>query len=327
MPERSTVFQGNQIGVETTIGTGVAANKLLNTIGLGVDFDQEFDEFTPAGQAVPSAVQIVRDATTIPVEGRPSFSELIYPFSSLFGAATITTVDTTARQWAWAPASRSEITPKSYTVEEGGAVRSHKAAGVIFSGIELGFESESVPTLSGTAFGMNLSDNITLTPGPAAIEEANIQRTMVDLYIDTTSGGLGGTKMTRDFSATWRNNDAFKPIYVLNSANPSWVAPVGTRPVVEMDINLEADTSGMAYLTAARDGSTRFIRLDCTSVALAGAATQKYKLTIDMAGKISAFSFDRSADVFLVSMTWKAVYDATWTKYQDVKLVNKVTAL
>lgn len=330
MPERSALFQGVQIGAEATIGTSVAASKLLNYLGIDIDPDIAVVPFRPMGQAVKSAILPSQDSTTAASSGVGSYSEFIYPFSSLFGAVTPTTVDTTAKQWVWTPTARAEMTPKTYTVEAGGSVRAHKATGMFWTGAELTFNRTDGVAFSGTMRGQQLQDNIALTGSPTAIEEVPILPTHIDVYIDATSGGIGTTKLTRDFNVVWRNNDAYGVIWPLNSALASWAAPVGTEPTVQLELTLEADSQGMGLLTDLRAGSTKYVRIACISTLNAGATTTKYSLTIDFAGKISASpTFDETDGVYTVNWTMDSVFDAAWGsgQYQKITAVNKVAAL
>lgn len=330
MAERSALFQGVQIGVESTIGTSVAANKLLNYLGIDIDPDIAVVPFRPMGQAVKSAILPSQDSTTASSSGVGSYSEFIYPFSSLFGAATITTTDTTAKNWVWTPTARAEMTPKTYTVEAGGSVRAHKATGFFWTGAELTFNRTDGVAFSGTMRGQQLQDNITLTSSPTAIEEAPILPTHIDVYVDSTSAGLGTTKMTRDFNVVWRNNDAYGVIWPLNSTLSSWAAPVGLEPTNQLELTLEADSQGMGFLTDLRAGSTKYVRIDCVSTVSAGATTTKYRLQIDFAGKVSASpTFDETDGVYTVNWTMDSVYDAAWGsgQYQKITLINKVAAL
>ena len=330
MPERSALFQGVQLGVESTIGTSVAANKLLNYLSIDIDPDIEVTRFQPMGQAVASAILPTKDSTTASSSGVGSYSEFIYPLSSLFGAATITTTDTTAKNWVWTPTARAEMTPKTYTVEAGGSVRAQKATGFFWTGGEWTFNRDEGVAFSGTMRGQQITDNITLTGSPTAIEEAPILPTHLDIYVDTTSAGLGTTKMTRDFNAVWRNNDAYDVIWPINSTLASWAAPVGTAPTNQIELVMEADTQGMSLLGDLRAGSTKYIRIQGVSTVLAGAATAKYSFIIDFAGKISGSpTYDETGGVYTINWTLDAVYDAAWGtgQYNKVTLINKTAAL
>ena len=330
MPEVASIFSGSQIGVETTSGTSVAANRLLRYLAYEPGIELGFNRFRPQGQLVASAITPGQDSTSWSLSGQGSYSELIYPLSGLFGAATVTTVDTTGSRWAWTPAARTETTPKTYTVETGSSTRAQKATYVTQSGLELTFNRTDGVAVSGDAFGQQIQDNITLTASPTQIEDKPILPTHLDVYVDATSAGLGTTKLTRDFNAVFRYTDARTPVWTINSANASFASDVQGEPTAQIELTVAADTQGMGFLTNARAGDTRYIRLSAASTELAGAATATYDLLISMAGKISnVAAFDDADGVKVLTYTFDAVYDAGWGSGQflTIQNTNKTTAL
>jgi len=329
MPEVASIFSGVQIGAETTSGTAVSASKLLNYMSLEPGIALDFNKFRPMGQVVASAITPGKDSTEWSVSGQGSYSELIVPFCSLLTNTTPATVETTARRWTFTPLGRSEDTVKTYTVESGSATRAQKATYGLFTGLEMTFNRTDGVTLSGTMVGQQIQDNITLTASPTAYEEAIILPTHLDVFVDATSGGIGGTKVTRDFNAVFRCNDRFGTVWPINSANASYVSHVSTEPAVQIELTMEADSAGMAYLVNARAGDTRYIRLSATSTVLAG-TTQFYDLRIDMAGEISDIkAFDDTDGIKTLTYTFDAVYDSAWGagKYVEVRLTNKTATL
>jgi hypothetical protein len=329
VPEVASIFSGAQVGAETTAGTLVSASKLLNYLSLEPGIAMEFNRFRPMGQVVASAITPGKDSTEWTVTGQGSYSELIVPFCSVLTNTTPATVETTARRWTFTPLGRSEDTVKTYSIETGSATRAQRTTYGLFTGLELAFNRTEGVTVSGAAVGQNIADNITLTPTPTAYEEAIILPTHLNCFIDATSGGLGGTKLLRDFNAVFRVTDRFQTVWPINSANASYVSHVPIEPTVQMELTMEADSAGMAYLVNARAGDTRYLRLSATSTVLAG-TTQFYDLVIDMAGKISNIAaFDDNDGIKVLTYTFDAVYDSAWGsgQYLTVRLTNKTAAL
>lgn len=311
----------------------MAASKLLNYMAFEPSIEMEFNVFKPMGQLVASAITPGKDSTTYGLSGQGSYGELEVLFCSLLTNVTPTTVDTSAKLWDFIPLGRSEDTVKTFTVETGSATRAQKATYVIANGAELTFNRTDGISISGSAFGQQIQDNITLTATPTAYEDKPILPTHLDVYVDTTSAGLGGTKLTRDFNAVWRCNDRFGQVWPINSANASFVSHVSTQPTVQIELTVEADSSGMAYLANARAGDTRYIRLAAVAPAaygFAGATTAPYECLIDMAGKISAINaFDDTDGIKTLTYTFDAVYDAAWGtgRYMRVQVQNKTATL
>jgi hypothetical protein len=334
VPEVASIFSGVQIGPEATPGTGVTATKLLNYLSLEPGIALEFNRFRPMGQLIASAITPGKDSTEWGVSGQGTYSEIVYPLCSLLTNVSPSTVDTSAKLWDFIPLGRSEDTIKTYTIESGSATRAQKATYGLFTGLEVTFNRTDGVTLSGSAIGQQIQDNITLTPGPTAIEDKPILPTHLDVYVDTTSAGLGTTKMTRDFNAVFRCNDRFNSVWPINSANASYVSHVNTEPAVQIELTMAADTQGMGFLADARLGSTKYLRLKAeapgASYGFAGAATATYHLIVDMAGKVSNIAaFDDSDGIKVATFTFDAIYDAAWGsgRYLRIQAQNKVAAL
>lgn len=328
MTERSSLFQGLQIGKEATLGTAVSASTSLNAISFGISgWNPTFNRTRPMGQAVASQITPVYEETPISIEGQGSYSELAYLFSGLLHSSTASTTDTTGKAWTWTPSARAESAINTFTIEQGGSVRSEKASGCFFQGAEITFNRETGVGVSGSGMGQALSDNITLTGSPTAIEERPILGSDIKVYADTTSASLGTTQYNRDFNIVWRCNDVRGPVKPLTGSS-SYVETVQTEPTIQLELTLERDSQGMGFLTTARAGTTQFVRVNCVSTILAGSATVFYTFRIDFAGKISSgYSKDDNDGIDVATWTLDAVYDTNWAKYQQLLLINKVAAL
>lgn len=330
MPEVSSIFSGSQIGAEVTSGTNVAANRLLRYLAYQPSIDLTFNRFRPAGQIVASAITPGMDSTGWALNGQGSYSELIYLFSGLWGNVTPAVIEVTGQRWTWTPPARSGITPRTYTVETGESLRAQKANYVTQTGIELTFNRTDGIAVSGDAFGQQIQDNITLTASPTQLEDKPILPTHLDVYVDATSAGIGTTKLTRDFNAVFRYTNSRTPVWPINSTLASFGSDVQTEPTVQIELTAAADSQGMGFLTNARAGDTRYIRLAAVSTELAGNTAARYDLLISMAGKVSAVNaFDDNEGVKVLSYTFDAVYDAAWGtgQFLTVQNTNRTSAL
>lgn len=324
MPERSALTQGVQIGVETTPGTNVAANKKLNSIGIGPAVNVDMQRFRSMGNKYATIITPGKEWVEADIEGVGSYSELMYMLACLIKdpGAPVQQGATTAYKTIYVSATSAEDTIKSLTVEQGGAVRAHKFNYGIVTELELDLSRDGVE-VSGTMLGQRLSDGIALTGSPTTIEEKPILPTDIDVYLDPTSGALGTTKLLRVLGATITLGDRFAPVWTLNSANNSFAAHVETEPSAQIAITVEADSAGMALLTQMRGGTTQFMRIKATSPDMAGTAFP-YSLTWDAAVKVSDVGdFDDNDGVYAIEWTLDMVHDGTWTKAFEVALVNK----
>ena len=105
---------------------------------------------------------------------------------------------------------------------------------------------------------------------------------------------------------------------------------VETRPTAQIELTMEADSAGMAYLVNARAGTMSYIRLSAVSTVVAGAGTAKYQMIIDAAGKITNIAGPDDTDgIKTVTFTWDLMFDSSWSSgtYLTIGVQNKVTAL
>ena len=333
MAEVSSLFNGIQVGAESSAspGTAVSASKLLNYLNFQPTFwAGDFQVMRPMGQKAASGVAPGYDYMSWSLSADVgSYSEMIVPLNSLLKLAAPTTVETTARLWTFKPTGRSEDVIQTFTAQTGSATRAQKASFLAVTGLEITFNRSTGVSLSGTAISQSVTDNVTLDTA-TAYEDVPILPQHLDVFVDTTSGGIGGTRMTRDFNAVFRYNDARAAIWPLNSTLSSYANLVETSPTVQIELTMEADSQGMGFLTNARAGDTRYIRLGATSTVAAGAAGAKYLMTIDMAGKISDIKGPDDTDgVKTVTYTFEAIYDSAWSSgtYVTIGVQNKTTSL
>jgi hypothetical protein len=331
VPELSTVSRSVQIGKETTPGTGVAAGKLLQYIGFALAPNLEMNTFMPMGSKTASAVTPGKDWSTLTIDGKGSYSEIVYVLSGLLKDVTATTVDTTGKQWLYEPLNRSEETHARYTIEEGSSVRAGKATYGVVTDMTLTYNRTDGLSVSGSVFSQNYQANITLTATPTTIEEAIVLPTHLNVYSNDTFGAIGTTKLTRDFNAEFSIGGFTSSVWPINSANASYISDVDLAPDVSCKLRCSADSQGEAFLTAARAGATKFIRLEAKSTVLAGAATAFYSLTVDFAAKVNEYpGFDDEEGLKVVEVGLTPVYDSTFSApgaWCRITAVNKTAAL
>lgn len=324
MAERASIFQTVQIGVETTSGTSVAASKKLQSMMIEPGPKAEIQSYRSMGSKFPAIAALGKEWTEANVGGGITYSEIIYPLSSVLKAVTPT--GTTAKSWVFSPATSAADTVKTFTVEQGSAERAHKFTYGLFNSMGMKFTRESAE-ISGSMIGAAITDGITLTATPTSIELVPVLPTQVKVYLaDLQSGLAGATALARALSVEWNISDRFGPVWVLNGST-TWAAFVETEPKLEVKLLMEADTEGMALLTTMRAGSTKFVRIEAIGAQIA-AGPDTYKLTIDTACKIMDVDpFSDEDGVFAIGFSMSGFHDATWGKATEVTAVNTVAAL
>jgi hypothetical protein len=328
MAERASVFQQVQVGAEATSGTGVAASKLLQSMDIQPDAQVNVDYFRPQGNKYPTVAALGKDFTTARVVGKPTYTELVYPFSGMFGAAVITGPNGDgAYTWVFNPASSAADAFKTFTVERGSAVQAEKFTYGLFDSLGMVFDRDRAD-LSGSMLGQAQTTGVTLTASPTALSLIPILPKQIDVYADATSGGLGTTKIGRLLQGNWSFGGKYSPLWVVDSSQASYIAVVEQTPNARFRMLVEADAAGMAFLATIRAGTTQYVRLKCSGPLIAGATSNS--LTIDMAVKgTNPDAYEDSNGVYAIGLNWTLVHDGAWGtgKALIATIVNAIAAL
>lgn len=332
MPEKSALSQRVQVGVETTPGTAVAANKLLQSLSIKPGAKVEIDSFRPAGSKWPTLTVLNKEWVEAGIEGKPTYDEIVYLLSSVLDVATITTPvgATTARLWTFDPSSSSDDAPKTYTVEVGasGATDGVQFDAGIVTGIELSASRDSVE-VSGSMLGSAMVTGHTMTAAPTALPLFPIQPGQVCVYLDTTSAALGSTRLTRAFTVNISVDDRHSPVWALDCTQAGYAATVEGEPSGEVTLLMAFDAAGIGQVAKYRAGDTQFMRLEATGAEVdSGVAITKRRLTWDVALKCTDVGeFSDEDGIYAIEYTFAIVHDATWGRAMKVEVVNSTAAL
>lgn len=330
---RAAVNQGFQVGAESTRGTAVAASKKLPAYSLKAQAAVETSQFTPMGYYVPTVSQLVSESTSAEYSGLIDYNNIVYPLSSLFGAATVTQPDaidaTTAYQWAWTMTGKEIVTPQTYTTEFGDATRAASFTYGTFNSLELDISRTGDNTASGEMLGQRLTLGASLTGSPSEVAVEPVDADHWDVSFATSGSGLTSpTQLTAVYKANLSFGDIFAPEWALNSSNASFSSLVQNEgPKAEWKMTLAADSTSETLLsTYARDSKPIFMRLKATGESLGGAVT--YGITIDFCALVTDIdSFDSENGIYVMPVNMALAYDKTWAKYLKVTVVNTVAAL
>ncbi len=334
MTERSTVNQRVQIGAESTIGTAVAANKLLECFTWTMGINADIADYGATGRKYDTIREENTEWVDLTVGGPLDYNGVIYLLNGSMGAVSAAAANSsaTAKAWAFNPPVSGSIAPKTYTVEQGDSVRAHKVAYGLFNSFGYNATRKAV-TISAKGIAEPISDGITMTSSPTAIALAPVFGKQINLYVDTTSGGLGTTQLTRAFLFDYMFDGIYGPFWPLNRATPGFTGHVDLKPKTTVKLKVEADATGMGFLANLQAGTTLFLRVDALGAQIAsdgggGSAAIFNEFQHDMAikiGKPSAFSDE--AGIFAIEWEGLVVEDPAWGKAQTLTVTNLITAL
>jgi hypothetical protein len=325
VPERATISQQAQVGVESTPGTAVPANKLLTSLGFDPSPNLNFAEFAPPGFKFNTVVALLQEWTQSGLTGYPTYSEIVYALASVLDNPTPTTASGVST-WIHQPKSSLPDTVATFTIERGDGVQAERVTNGIITEFGISF-SRTQSQLSGSMLGKALETGITLTAAPTAIDLIPILPTQVDVYIDPTTNAFGTTKLTRCLSAAFNIQNRFGPLWVLNSTLSSFVTTVELKPRATLEVSLEADAVGMSFLADARVGTKRKMRIKATGPNI-GVSSTPHLFQLDAYVEVAATGGLRDQDgVYAANYTFSVVNDATAGLAMTVTVKNGTPSL
>lgn len=331
MPERSSVFQVYQCGLEGTIGTQASANKTLTALTIEATPNIEVTMFKPSGYLHPTVGVVGRDWTTASASGPMTYTEIVYPLSShytkpLGGTPVIPSGGTNSRYWLIYPKPTVAGTPATFTFETGDANIAERFVGGIFTDFGYTFSRENFE-VSGAILGAKYTTGATLTSSPTEVSLIPVEPAQVDVYADAVAGNLGTTKITRLFEGEYSSTGRYGPVWDVNTANVSYATTVDTAPSKTFRFVVEADSTGINYLGHLRGGTTLFMRVLAQGGTIE-AGTIRYKFQHDFALRLNQPNALTDRDgVYAVEYSGEIVYDSNLTYAERLHVINSVTSL
>lgn len=335
MVERATINQVVQAGIEGTPGVAVAATKRLTALSFAPVIKANIDMFRPMGFKYETVQAVNQEWTEGGVTGAATYTQLQYAYASLLTTPTVAQVmdgatPTGAYRYTFEPLSTEADNPKTYTIELGSSYRAHRVKHALVTEFNLDFKRTGIG-VGGNFISHRLEDAITLTPtGVAELPIVPMVPSQVDIFMDTTSAGLGTTKLGRCLQANMQIGDRFGPLWVLDSSVESWMTYLERATNARIEFTVSADAQGMGLLTNMRNGDTRFFRIRALGPVIYtnGPLIVRYSFTYDLAGKISDVGdFSDEDGIYAMHWTAKAVHDSMWGRAHKLEIINTVAAL
>lgn len=332
MAERTLLTERVQLGFEAS--AGVAATVGHRLLSANIDFSPggDVDAFRPSGSKFPAISSIGREWSEGDLEGKPTYDEMYVWLCLNLGVPT-TVVDPnadapTAREHTWPINASDPQEPRTATLERGSSVRAQRALHMYLNSIGVEYSRASVD-LSGDVMARAIEDGIVLTA--AGITDFPLIPVLpkdTSIYLDTTLGAIGTTKLLRALQAEWNLGDRFGQVWPINSALDSFAAVYETEPDAEVNLTLEADAAGMALLPVLRAGDMRYVRFQTLGPVIAGAT--RYELTCDFAVKARDMpGYGDEDDLMTIEWPFGMFIDGAWGTGQvgEIKLVNTTAAI
>lgn len=335
MAVRSSVNQVIQIGVESVPGTAVACSKVLDAFVWTFGGKPTTKQFRGTGRQYPSASALLTEMSQGKISGSFDFAQCVYPLSSLFGGATIALhgASSTAYDWKWTPALTGSYAAnaKTYTLQNGDAVDAEQYAFSVFTGWGYSFTRKQEATVSGDWMAQTFTDGATLTASPTVVEQIPATGAQFNLYLDTSSGGIGTTQLTDPLKCDFAASGYYDPYWPINRSNASFTNLVDKEKKNELKFTLQANSAGIAvrgnYLET---GSRAYVRVNGAGPVIDSGHSINATFQHDMAVFCSDMAEFSDVDgVYAVEYTFQVAEDSAWSSGQSqvLTLTNLLSAL
>lgn len=334
MAVRATVNQVVQVGVESVRGTSVAANKLIEAFLWTFGSKPTTKQFTATGRKHPGASEVLFEQSGGKISGQGCYQSLVYPFSSLWGAATIALhgASTTANDWAWTPALSGAYSPKTLTLQNGDANDAEQYAYALFTGLGYSFTRKQEVAVKGDWISQTFTDGATLTASPTAITQYPQTGAHANLYLDAASGSIGGTLITSDVLAfDFAASNVYGPYYPVNRSNASFTSHLDLMPKYEIKIKFAASSTVFGYKTTyLNTGARAYLRCDLQGPTIDVPNSVKTEMKHDLCLFMTDWQDLSDVDgAYAIDTTWVVAEDTAWGsgQSQQLTLTNLLTAL
>lgn len=324
MAGRATVNRQVQIGVETTPGTAVAANKSLPSLSLTLTRTLETKTFRSQGYKPNTASQILKDFGSGTMSGPLNYTEIIYPLNSMVtGVITTPGGGTASRDHTFTPAGIGADAFKTFTIQEGDAAAATQMANAIFTEFSLTTDL-STAEVSGAVLGTSpTTATLTATPTAIALLPVNIRE--IDLYMDVSFAALGTTKISDASSAEFAISNKYGLKWVLNTTHTSFKDTVELAPSLSFSFTTEHNAQSRTLYDALATNPTKYFRLKVTGPIIEGAIP--YKFQMDIAANVTATAQTDADGVWSYKYDCAPIYTSTFPGAWAVVVTNTLTAL
>lgn len=321
---RAAVNRVFQIGVESTAGTGVAANKQLPSLSFSLSPELRTAPFRANGFKNTTVMQLQREMAKGSFEGPLTYNEIVWALAGLIGENDGSVGAGPDYTWDFLPKTSGADTPKTFTIEMGDSTAAQRAVYSQIKSLKISAGKDGVK-VSGDLFARSLA-NVTLTASPTVIAQLPVNVNEVDCFLDSAFGSIGTTQLTDPMQVDIEITEKFLAREVLNTAFQSFKDAIEQPYEIKVSWTEEFNSQSQATFAAMKASGlpTRYFRFKATGPTL-GSAT--YLIQFDAAVKLSGTEQADQDGVFGYRYDCMAVHDAALGGACSFKVKNAVSAL
>lgn len=191
MPERPSVLQTTQVGVESTAGVVVPCTKRLLCTQIDPVPNVPTPMYRPAGNISPTTATSQKEWVQANLSGVQCFNDLVYLLSGCLKTASISPVSggTLTRRWTFKPAQFAADTFTTFTVEKGTlASGAERFAFGLTNSLNLRY-TRTDANLTGVMMGQALAEQVTISSGGVTdLPALPVDPKSVTIYAGSTQG-------------------------------------------------------------------------------------------------------------------------------------------
>lgn len=323
---RGTVNRVVQVGVESTPGTAVAANKVLPSMSMTITPRMRTKDIEAQGFKAPTDVQQLGGYSEIALSGPLNYTEIVYILNMLVtGVITTPGGGTTSRQHTFSPTVQGTDAFKTLTIQEGDSTAATQAAGSFLK--DFGFTASDTGVDVTGAINGRYPTTVSLTGSPTSVAQLTASPREIDIYLDPTFGAIGTTKLTDGLNLTYGITDKQTMKFVLNTSFASYSESVEVKPTQTFSFITEHNAQSRTLWAGISTGNPlQYMRMKATGPIIEGAIP--YSFRFDIPVKVKATEQVDSEGVWGYRYDCTPRYDATFgNKLWEIQVVNTISAL
>jgi len=261
MSERSTTFQGLQIGPENTAapGTQVAATKRLLCTQIEVNPKPMVTLYRPIGTKGHTAAAKGKEHSENKLSGILAYNDAVYLFESLLkasGGPTPVPGGAVSQKWTYNPSQKAPETPQTFTVESGSIQGASRFGYGVVSALNLKF-TEKDCTVDGTMLGQIIQDNVVMTAACPEVARVPVDPATIAIMAGSTPGTMQVLKRLID--AEFQMPDRWKAQKFFDPSQKSFTGLTESGGTFAGKITTEQNTDADSLLLSLRSGSIVYV--------------------------------------------------------------------
>lgn len=321
---RSDVNIVTQIGVEDTPGTAVDADKRLPDIEVEIMPEHDKKFYRGAGYPANTIGVMNKNWASGKFNGPLNYTSLVYILASYSNYAAPANVGTGGKGWTFTPGiGGTPDTFKTYTIQQGDDSDAEQVSNAIFNSLDIEITRDD-GKVSGEVLAKDFSVGNTLTTSPTTIANTPVSMNDMSLFLDTSTAGLGGTKLERVFRLSIKLPKKYEAEWFIDAAQSSWGDTVAIYQTPKLTLEAEFSPQMQALYTAlkADNADNYFLRALAEGNNIGAGADYTYQGDFALQFTDAKPQRNGANKVYAYTFEFEIMADPTWGKMWEMYLIN-----